>query len=505
METEKNKMKVDWPITIISITCVFLFVIFMSVNPEYATDIISKIFSVTTSIIGPFLLWFILLGLLLCFYLAFSKYGKIKLGEGKPKYSLFSYVAMMMCAALASASMYYSIVEWAYYYAEPTFRIQPYSAEAAEYATAYTFFHWGFSVQVVFALTAVVVAYGVYIKKIPNIKISAVCESIMGDFRYKKAIGKVIDVICIFCTVGGLGVSLGLGVPLFANGITRITGIKESFGMDVVIILVISCLFSLSSYVGIEKGMRKMSDYTVYIAIAFITFVLFAGPTRFIIKQFTNSIGIMVTDYVRMSLWTDPVQANGFPEGWTMFLFAFALNYAAMMGVFITKISKGRTIREMILSCILGISVGSWLIFGINGGFAMNAQLTNQYDVADAVLNATGQKAIYDILDLLPGGILVPIFFLVLVLGFLATSLDSAAFSLSATTTRKPDASGNTSPLLRLLWCIVLAAIPLTIMFTGAPFRTLQTLCIFVSIPFVVIIIFMIIGLFKWFKQDTPA
>lgn len=501
----KEKLNIDLPITIISVASVFVIVAFMAILPDATTKVIMKLFTITTDSLGSFILILFFLGLITCLYLAFSKYGKIKLGESKPEFSLFSYIAMMICAALASASVYYSFVEWSYYYAEPTFRLAPFSEDAAEYATAYTFFHWGFSVQVVFVLTAVAIAYAVYVKKVPVLRVSAVCEEMMGAYRYKKIIGKVIDIVVIFSILGGLGVSLGLGVPLIANGITRIFGIEGSFAMNVIIVIAMASLFSLSSFVGIEKGMRKISDYTIYVAIGFLLFVLITGPTQFIIKQTTNSVGVMLSNYINMSLWTDPVGNSGFPESWTIFLFAFALNYAALMGVFITKISKGRTIRELVLSCLVGISVGTWVLFGINGGFAMNAELTGQLNVTDTVLNVSGQKAIYALLDLLPGGILVPIVYLLITIGFLSTSLDSAAFSLSATATKKLDNTGNTNPIFRLFWCIVLAAIPLSIMFAGAPFKTLQTLSILASVPFVLVIVFLIRGLFIWLKEDGVA
>lgn len=501
--SKKSKLNVDWPIVIISVACVFLFVAFMAIQPEKTTETILKMFTVTTDSIGSLFLWFVFVGLIICLYLAFSKHGKIKLGEGKPKYSFFSYIAMMICAALASASVYYSFVEWAYYYAEPTFRLAPYSADAAEFATAYTFFHWGISVQVVFVLTAVAMAYAVYVKKVPIIRVSAVCEAMMGNFKYKKIVGKIIDIICIFSILGGVGVSLGLGVPLIANGLHKVFGIAHTFTLEVLIVLAIAALFSLSSFVGIDKGMKKLSDYTIYLAMAFMLYIFFAGPTQFILKQFTNSVGVMGKNYISMSLWTDPIENNGFPEAWTMFLFAFALNYAAMMGVFITKISKGRTIRELVLSCLLGISVGTWVLFGVNGGFAMNAELTGQYKVTEAVLGTSGQKAIFDMLDLLPGGVIVSVVFLLVAIGFLATSLDSAAFSLSSNSSNKMGAGETTSPFLRLFWCLVLAAIPLSIMFSGAPFKTLQTLCILVSIPFMLVIIFLVKGLFKWLKEDA--
>ncbi|MDR2089169.1 MAG: BCCT family transporter [Clostridiales Family XIII bacterium] len=501
---ERNmKNTVDWPITGISVAAVFAFVACMAVRPEETLKAVNTLFDLTTAAMGTPILWFVFIGLIFCGFLAFSKYGNIRFGDGKPEYSLFSYIAMMICAALAATAVFYSFIEWSYYYAAPAFNMEAYSREAAEYALAYAFFHWGFSVQVIFVLTAVAMAYAVYVKKLPVLRVSAVCEAMMGNFKYRKAIGKVIDVITIFSIVGGLGVSLGLGVPLISAGVGKITGIEPSFAMNVIVALFIACLFGISSFVGIEKGMRKLSDYTIYLAILLIAFIFVAGPTEFILKLFTNSMGIMINNYVSMSLFTDPIGKSGFPEMNTIFLFTLALNYAALMGVFITKISKGRSIRELVLTCLCGISIGTWIMFAINSGYTMNAELTGDFILSAA---ENGQQGVFDSLSFLPGGnTVIPVVFTVISVGFLATSLDSAAFSLSASATKRLDAQGNTHPMFRLFWCLVLTAIPLSIMFSNAPFSALRTLCIFLSVPFLAIIVFMDIGLLRWLKQDNPA
>lgn len=502
MEQVKQKNLIDWPITIVSVGAVFVFVAFMAIKPEATLQVVDVIFKYTTAIVGVPVLWFVFLGLFVCLYLAFSKYGSIKLGEGAPQFSLYSYIAMMICAALACTAVYYSFVEWSFYYSAPAFGIEPFSAKAAEYSTAYTFFHWGISVQVIFVLTAVAMAYAVYVKKVPVLRVSAVCEAMMGNFKYKKPIGKVIDVITIFSITGGLGVSLGLGVPLISAGISDITGISQGFGLNVAIVLAISALFSLSSVIGIEKGMRRLSDGTIYLAIALIAIIFIAGPSGFIVKNISNSLGIMFSNYIQMSTWTDPIGQSGFPEANTIFLFTLALNYAAMMGVFITKISKGRTIRELVLACLVGISVGTWIMFAVNGGYGLNLELTGKVLLTEA---ESTQAGIFQILHTLPGSALMPIAFTVLMVGFLATSLDSAAFSLSAVASRQLDENGNTNPMFRLFWCVMLAAVPLSIMFSNAPFSALKTICIFLSVPFLVIIIGMNIGLFKWLKESDQV
>ena len=496
----KEKAVIDKPITIFCIVLVGAFVAVMAIAPDATLNGVNAIFNVATSIMASPILWFVFIGLFLSLYLAFSKHGNVKLGEGEAEYSMLSYIAMMMCAALAATATYYSFVEWSFYYAEPAFGIKPYSQEAAEYSQSYAFFHWGFSVQVIFVLTAVSVAYAYHVKKIPVLRISAVCEAMMGDFKYAKPIGRIVDVLTILSIVGGLGVSLGLGVPIISAGIAHVMGIEANFTINVIVLLIVAAIFSFTSIIGINKGMKRMSDMTMYLMIAIIAFICIFGPTKFIVQDFTYSVGKMLSNYVDMSLFTDPIGQSGFPEINTIFLFTLAFNYAALMGIFITKISKGRTIREMILTCLGGISIGTWVMFAVNGGFGLHAELNGLFELTKQENTQAGLMELFGILPL--GEAVIPIAFALATLGFLATSLDSASFTLASASTKKLDENGNPNGKFRLVWCAVLALVPLVIMFTGAPFSALKTICIVLSIPFMFIIIGMLLGLFKWFRED---
>lgn len=496
-----KKAVADRPITIVCLVLVFSFVAFMSLKPEATLSVVQKMFDYTTAVMGVPILWFVFAGLFVSLYLAFSKHGAIKLGEGAPAYSMFSYIAMMICAALAATAVYYSFVEWSFYYVDPAFGLEPFSQEAAELSLSYAFFHWGLSVQVIFVLTAVSLAYAYYIRKVPVLRISAVCEEMLGNFKYKKPLGKLIDGLTILSIVGGMGVSLGVGIPLISAGIGKIFGITPNFSVNLIVLLIIAVVFSATSFVGIDRGMKRLSDLTLYGAILFIAFIFITGPTQFIMKNFTYSLGKMITHYADMSLYTDPIRNSGFPELNTIFLFTLALNYAALMGIFITKISKGRTIREMILTCLGGISFGTWVMFGINGSFTLHRELTGTISLTAA---ETPQVGLFECFGTLPGGnLIVPIVFTLVTIGFLATSLDSASFTLAASATKQLDENGNPNAKFRLMWCVALALVPMSIMFAKAPFTAIKTICIVLSVPFLFVIIGMLFGLFRWFKEDN--
>ena len=466
-----KKASVDKPISIICIALILAFVVLVIVKPDATLDTVSVIFDYATAVFGVPILWFVFIGLFICLYLAFGKYGNIKLGDGEPEFSMFSYIAMMMCAALAATAVYYSFIEWSFYLADPAFGIEPYSREAAEFSLAYAFFHWGFAVQVIFVLIGVCMAYGFYVKKIPHLRVSAVCEEMMGDFKYKKILGRIIDALTILSVIGGVGVvSMGVGVPIISAAISKIFGVEATFAVNLIVLLIVAAVFTFTSFVGVKKN-------------------------------FTYSCGKMLSNYVDMSLFTDPIGNSGFPEINTIFLFTLAFNYAALMGIFIAKISKGRTIRSLVLSCLGGISVGTWIMFGINGSFGLNAELTGQFELSKM---ENMQAGLMDLLGTLPlGKVVLPVVFALVTIGFLATSLDSASFAIAIAGSKSLDSNGNPNTAFRLMMCLVLVLIPMALLFTGAPFSAIKTICIVLSIPFLFVILGMLIGLFKWLKADS--
>jgi len=496
----KKESNIDYTLTIASLGVVVFIVGYLTFFPEQGNKVAGMLFSVLTDLTGTAFLWFGFLSFFGLALLGFSKYGNIKLGLEKTEFSTYSYVAMMICAGLGSATVYWAFVEWAYYFMKPPFGMEPYTSKAAEWATAYNFFHWGLTAWALYCIASLPIAYSFYVRKREGLKLSAVCSNVIGEKAANGVPGKIIDIIFIFSAIGGLGITLGLSIPMISTGIAKVIGIGTSFTLNVLVVIAISIIFSLSSYIGIEKGMRKLSDANTYLAIGFAIFVLVVGPTIFILKETTNGIGIMLQNYIHMSLYTDPIDNGGFPEGWTIFYWAYWLTYTPFMGLFVTKISRGRKIKEVIWSMILGGSAGCWFFFGILGSFSMNAQLSGQVQVSEVLSNVSGSEAIMQILATLPLGNISVAFFTLISILFLATSLDSASFTLAATASKKLDKYNNPSSLLKLFWCLVLALVPLAMMFIDAPLKTVQTSAIVTSIPLLVVLCIMIFG---WYRDIT--
>ncbi len=455
---------------------------------------------------GSILLVFTLATLGMSIYLGVSKYANIRFGDEEPEYSLFSYIAMMTLAALASAALYWSFTEWTYYYMTPGLGMEPGSREALESSLGYAFFHWGVSGQCVYVGIGAAMAYAFYIRKVPLLQTSAVCCAMMGNFKGKTLVGKLIDFCVIFGIVGGLGCTLGLAVPLAGGALTKLFGIEVTGPIKIAIVIVIALVFTSTSFIGTKKGMKNLSNFTSTLCILFLIFIFIAGPTTFIMKNTVNSFGWMLYDFPRMSLFTDPVDNGGFPEAWTLFFQAFYLNYAAMMGIFIAKISKGRTLRQLVWATLIGISAGGWFLFTVNGSFAIHSHITGLTDIVALVNSGVAEKGIFDVMALLPGGnILLPIVILIVIIGFVASSLDSASLSLAQTTTLMTENNGEVNRWFRVFWCFVLTLVPLSILLADASFSALKMLAILISIPFMVIVAYMEIMLLRWLSEDYKA
>lgn len=496
----KKSNNIEYGLIITSVLVLAIFIIFMVLNPESTVSGIGTAFNKMISVMGPVFELVAFGTFLIGLYLGLGKYGKVRLGNCKPEYSTFSYVAMMLLASLASAALYWSFTEWACYFEAPGLGMEPRSLRALESSLGYQFFHWGMVNQAMYTVMGVAIAYGVYVRKVKSFQTSAICSAMLGEnVKGKTAIGKVIDFLVIFGILGALSSSLGLAVPMATAGLRKLFGIEATPVVQIGVIVVIACVYTFTAYLGTQKGMKVLSNAAAILCGVFLLYVLLAGPTTFIMKNIVNSLGYMIQDLPRMSLFTDPIQETGFPESWTIYFIAFYLNYVALMGIFIAKVSKGRTIREVAVSTIFGMTAGGWFIFGIDGSFSIKSFLDGEVDVVSLVNSGVGDAAIFEILEVLPmGATLLPIVVLFLIIGFVAPSMDSASLALAETVTK----SGTPKMALRVFWCILLAIISMAIILTGSGFDAIKQVAILISAPFMVILIGVEIGLFKWLKAD---
>lgn len=489
------------PIAVVMVIILALCVTLV-MNPIGAGNAIAEFKTSVVNVLSPFYLWLGLAVTLYCAYFTFSKYGSIRLGGTKPEYSTFSWIVMMFCAGMGSSMMYWAALEWVYYYSAPPMGAEPFSKLAGELSMVYGNFHWSITAWALFAVGAVPLAQRFYIRKQPGLSLTACVDGVIGEKASNGLAGKIIDIIFVFGILGGHATTLAFGVPMLCNNFSALTGIPVSFTLQVVMMLLVTLIFVVSSWVGIEKGLKNLSDYNAYLAIALAIFVLVAGPTMFEIKSITNSLGYMFQNFIHMSLWTDFVSNGGFPESWTSFYWAWWLGLGPWMWVFTVRISKGRTIRQMLLGMILCGSLGCWLYFGTVSSFGLFQQINGNVDLVNILATQGPDSAVTALVLSLPfGKIVLAIWFLVGIV-FIATTMDSSSFTLATATTKNLKDGENPDRMFKMFWSFLLIAIPLSFMFAKASLTALQSLAVLTAVPIAILTIMSMVAGWKYAKED---
>ncbi|OZG75382.1 choline transporter [Hahella sp. CCB-MM4] len=498
-------VRTDWPTFSATLVVLLGICVPLLVMQEQANDFINAAFGVMTSQFGILYLWGGIAAVGLLLWLAMSRFGQVKLGspDDAPEFSAFSWAGMLFCAGIGSGILYWGTIEWAYYLQAPPMGITPNSDMAAEWAATYGMFHWGITAWAFYGVPAIPLAYLYHVRKQPELKLSAACEGVLGKYVHGP-LGKVIDILFMFGLLGGVGTSLGLGTPMVAAGFSEFFGIENSFGLSIFVMLLCTAIFAISAYSGLKKGIKVLSDINVWLAIALLVFIVIAGPTLFILKTTTNSIGLMFQNFIHMNFWTDPVTNSGFPEGWTIFYWAWWIAYGPFMGLFVAKISRGRTIRQVVTGMLVFGSIGCWAYFGALGNYAMHLELNDILSVTTLLNEQDAPTAIIAVINSLPLSSIVLPLFCILALIFLATQFDSAAYTMAAVATVELKEDEHPARWQRLFWAFALAALPLSLMFVGG-LKALQTAAITLALPQLFITAFMAISLVRWLRQDEKS
>lgn len=492
-------------INLVAVITVFIVVALLGAwligTPDSAVETISAVKASSVEVLAPFYLWLGLGCFIYIIYFSFSKYGHIRFGNGKPEFKTFNWLVMMFCAGMGSSMMLWSVVEPLYYVSGPPMGAEPFSAKAYELAGTYGVYHWTFIAWTFFAVGAIPLCYRFYILKKPGLSLSAACEGVLGDHIYGP-IGKLIEIIVVFGILGGHGTTLVLGIPMIQNNVANLFGVPDTLATGIVLIVIVTACFMVSSWMGLDKGMKNLSTYNAYAAIALAVYFLVVGPTLFEINLFTNAMGFISNNFFEMSLWTDPINNSGFPEGWTSFYWAWWLALGPWMWIFTTRISRGRTLRGIMLGMICAGSAGCMLYFATIGGYTLDVQLGGTLDLVASLAEHGQPQTITNVVLTLPAGKIVLFAWAVIAVVFLATTLDSSSYTLAATTTLGLREGENPARWFKLFWAVMLAVIPCSLLFAGASLTAFQSLAIFTATPIAILTIIALIGGAKWIFRD---
>ena len=497
----KNTATVDKPLAILTLAIVFASVAGLAIYSTESIALAATMMGWVTRVFTTPVLIFTLLSVVFCLWLAFSKYGHIKFGHEKPEYSTMTWIFMFFLSGMGSATLYWGFLDWAYYYQTPGLNIPAQTPEAFKYSVAYSFFHYGPSAWSIFALTSVPLCYHYYVRKNKGLSLAAIIEAVTG-YKATGPVGRLVDLLFLLCMFGALTISLVLTAVTFTNILSLLTGIPNTFTTKVTIILTVSVLFALSSYVGMDSGMKRLSQLVCFGIIAFAVYIFIFGPTEFILNNTLSSLGLMSTRFMDMSLFTDPTGSGQFTRDWTVFYWLWWISYAPGVALFVTRVSRGRSIREVVLALIVAGCAASWSMYGILENFSAHSFLNGLVDVPAILASKGGEVAIGELLNLLPAGTALMWAFLIIMAVYLAAHMDAVGYAVSATCVRNLKEGQDPSPNSRLFWCIMLTLVPIAMIFSKAPLDTMKAATVITALPFIVIILIQTYGLVKWLKQD---
>ena len=509
---DQSRLPLDKVVFGVAASMIVVFVAYGALQPE---SFAAKTSSALSWLTGNFGWLFVLTSagfVLFSFYLAASRYGNIKLGadDSSPEFSTFSWVSMMFATGMGIGLIFWGVAEpLTYLTADSPGSTPPGrsgaagSVDAARSAMEYTFFHWGFHPWAMYAVIGLAIGYFAYRKQYGNL-VSGCFRPLLGD-RVSEGPGKAIDVIAIFATLFGSATSLGLGALQITGGLDNVfDGAGKSVLLAVAVIWVLTACFVISAVTGIEKGVQFLSNANAIAAALLVLFLFVVGPTVFILGSFTDSLGGYLTHLPTMSFRTGAYGGSEFISAWTVFYWAWWISWTPFVGMFIARISKGRTIRQFVVYVILVPSLVSFVWFSIMGGSAFDLQLNQGVDLGKTLATEGTESVLFETLKNYPLAGVTVVLAIFLIAIFFITGADSASIVMGMLSQH-----GREEPVrwLVVFWGVAQGAVASVLLWSGgddlkAGLTALQTLVILVAGPFMLVIVAMCFSLMKSLRAE---
>ena len=497
-----KKRNFDFGTALLPIIAVLIFGSILVAYPDETKVMINKWFVFTTTKLGFIFQVVAIVLVMIMFYLSFSKYGKIKLGEGEPVFGNFSWMAMIFCAVAGAGFLYWTSIEWAFYYQNPPLHSPVNSAEALENSMAYSLFHWGPSVWVFYIIPAVAFSYMHYIKKSKRFDVASSVSELLGN-KNTKIICRLVNMIFIFAMIGNAVITLGVGTPITTSSIEYLTGIKDTGHLRMIVLCITCLIFTVSALMGLKKGMSKISNISIFLMLAIVGAVfIFSTNKTFIIKSSINSVGITLHNFFHMSLWTDPINNTGFVENWTIFFIAWHVALSMSVSLFIARISKGRTVKNVILGTLTCGCSAVVLFFGVLTGNSVSLTMSNQVNVPELLNSIGGPATVIRVYAHTPLGKALIVIVLIASVLLTATTFDSVTHTLSMVSMKECPKDAEPPKSYSLFWAVIISIIPGLLMLFNASLSHIQSLMVVFSVPVLVLQVLICWSLLRVLKKD---
>lgn len=501
-------LQTDKPVFFASVAVILAFVVVTFLFGDWVGEVFGNAATWIMTNLGWFYIAGVSIFLIFLVLISASRYGHVRLGsdEDRPEYSTLAWFAMLFAAGIGTILMFWGVAEPVSHFATPPMGdVEPESLEAADQATAFTLYHFGLHTWTIFALPALAFAYFIYKRKMPP-RMSSIFSPLLGRHVYGP-IGKFIDIVALVGTVFGVATSVGLGTMQINAGLSKLFGIEVSALVQVSIIVVVMLVASISVIAGLDKGVKRLSNFNIAMAIGLLVFVVLAGPTVLLLKGTVESFGIYLANLPELMFWnnTRPVDESlvDWQNTWTVFYWAWTITWAPFVGIFIARISRGRTVRQFIFGVLALPVTFSVIWFGVFATASFEIEMNGEGGLVDAVVTAGDiPGALFEFLSNYPLAIFVSGAAILIVLLFFITSVDSASIVVDMLASGRGDE--HSPAFQRLLWVVLMSAVAAAILVGAGEggLVALQNVITVVGLPFFIIGFIMMGSLMVALRND---
>jgi len=488
-------------VTFVSVFILTVFIVLTIMFKEQAASTAEGMLAWISTNFGWFFIFSANVFIAAAAFFAFSRLGKIRIGgnKAKPEFTTIAWYAMLLSAGMGIGLMFWSVGEPMYHYNSPSpmFNgMEGNTPEAAQAAMGTTFFHWGLHPWAIYAIVGLGLAFFAYNRGLP-LTIRSIFYPILGE-RIYGFWGNAIDVLSVLATLMGLATSLGLGVSQINAGLNYLFDVSISTNVQVLLIVVITGFATISVMSGLDKGVKRLSELNMGLAALLLLFILIAGPTIYILSGFTQNIGFYLENLPQMSMWTETFRDSNWQGSWTVFYWAWWISWSPFVGMFIARISKGRTVREFILGVMIVPTVLSFLWMSVFGGAAISLQASGEADIFGAV-SENVSTALFAMLEYFPLTDLLSIVGIVLITVFFVTSSDSGSLVVDHLTS---GGKLNSPVPQRVFWAVMEGAVA-AVLLLGGGLTILQTASISTGLPFTIILLMIVYALYLGLCEEA--
>lgn len=464
------------------------------------TVVANAAFKVLTTDFG----WLYLISMIIFFgfivYFAFGKYGKIRLGsdDSRPEYSNITWFGLLFGCGMGVGLVFWGVAEPLTYYLNPTDGIEAASQASANFAFENFFMHWGILPWANYAVIGLALAYFMFRKNKKGL-LSVMLEPLIGEKLANGWLGKVVDILGVFATVAGVVTSLGLGTLQINAGFNYLFGVPINLVVEIIIIIVVSFLYIGSAVSGLDKGIKIISDTNLYVAIGLLAVCFIVGPKVETLNAFVNGMGQYIGNFIPTALKINSYSDNSWFGSWRLFYWAWFIAWAPFVGVFVARISKGRTIREFVLGVVLVPTIASCIwgaVFG-NLGINLGEKGLMAIEKLQEVV-ATPEVGLFVVLGQYPLGFILSLVALVSLCAFFVTSANSGVYVLSMLST---DGAINPPNGRKILWGVIQSVMAIGLLMAGG-LKPLQTISLVAAFLFIFVMLGTIAAFMKVLKEE---